>query len=181
MYKNILVAIDGSPTSNLALLETVNLVAADTSVRVVTVTDNPVLVIPLDMDVNAVYDVEFMHTSLLKAAKDILDRAKALLQHKGINAKTHLIDLSEASSGTIASAIMKEAEEWPADVIIVGTHGRRGFNRLLMGSVAESLIRIATKPVLLVRAPGASDSTDKASAAQASENNVTASDTEGMH
>lgn len=172
MYKNILVATDGSPTSNLALLETANLAAADTCVRVITVTDNPVFNIPLDMDVNAIYDVEFMHTSMLKAAKDILERAKTLLQHKGIRAKTHLVDLSEAGNSSIAEAIMKEAEEWPADVIVIGTHGRRGFNRLLMGSVAETLIRSATKPVLLVRGPGTADNADKETAMEASADQV---------
>ena len=49
-------------------------------------------------------------------------------------------------------AIEQEAEQWGADLIVVGTHGRRGFRRLLLGSVAENLIRISTKPVLLVRA-----------------------------
>lgn len=171
MYKNILVAIDGSPTSNLALLEVVKLVAADASVRVITVVENPAWSIPLDAGV--MYDVEFMHTSLVKAAKDILDRAKALLQHKGINAKTHLVDLTEAGGKSIPAAIMKEADEWPADVVVIGTHGRRGFNRLLMGSVAEHVIRSATKPVLLVRAPGTANDDDEKKAASDREDHDT--------
>lgn len=54
--------------------------------------------------------------------------------------------------GQVSDVIEEEAELWNADLIIVGTHGRRGFRRLLLGSVAESLARISTKPVLLVRA-----------------------------
>ena len=51
----------------------------------------------------------------------------------------------------IAEQLIKEANDWGADLIIIGTHERRGFNHLLMGSVAESVIRIAQSPVLLVR------------------------------
>lgn len=170
MYKNILVAVDGSPTSNLALLEVAKLATADASVRVITVVENPAWGIPLDAGV--MYDVEFMHTSLVKAAKDILERAKTLLQHKGINAKTHLIDLNEFVGSNIPKAIMKEADDAQADVVVIGTHGRRGFNRLLMGSVAEHVIRAATVPVLLVRAPGTADADDEAVAGSRNDNDT---------
>jgi nucleotide-binding universal stress UspA family protein len=51
----------------------------------------------------------------------------------------------------VYDVIEDEAKQWSADLIIVGTHGRRGIRRLLLGSVAEDLIRISSKPVLLVR------------------------------
>jgi nucleotide-binding universal stress UspA family protein len=51
----------------------------------------------------------------------------------------------------VYDTIEQEAVRWPADLIVIGTHGRRGFRRLLLGSVAEGLIRVTTKPVLLVR------------------------------
>jgi len=51
----------------------------------------------------------------------------------------------------VSDAIEQEAESWHADLIVIGTHGRRGFRRLLLGSVAENLIRTSTKPVLLIR------------------------------
>jgi nucleotide-binding universal stress UspA family protein len=51
----------------------------------------------------------------------------------------------------ICEAISEEAKSWPADLIVIGTHGRHGFDRLLLGSVAEGVIRIATKPVLIIR------------------------------
>jgi nucleotide-binding universal stress UspA family protein len=50
-----------------------------------------------------------------------------------------------------ADLIAAEADAWPADLIVVGTHGRRGVRRLLLGSVAEGVVRTATKPVLLIR------------------------------
>jgi hypothetical protein len=53
--------------------------------------------------------------------------------------------------GRVYDSIEQEAARWPADLVVIGTHGRRGFRRLLLGSVAEGFIRITTKPVLLVR------------------------------
>ena len=51
----------------------------------------------------------------------------------------------------IGDEIAREATKWRADVIVVGTHGRRGLSHLLLGSVAETIIRIAPKPILLIR------------------------------
>jgi nucleotide-binding universal stress UspA family protein len=50
----------------------------------------------------------------------------------------------------ICDVINREAKRWPADLIVIGTHGRRGFNHLLLGSVAEGVIRLAAKPVLAI-------------------------------
>ena len=51
----------------------------------------------------------------------------------------------------IYEAIEEQSKQWPANLIVVGTEGRRGFQRLMIGSVAEGLVRISTKPVLLIR------------------------------
>lgn len=53
--------------------------------------------------------------------------------------------------GKTASEIVKAANEWPADLIVIGSHGRGGVERLLLGSVAESVTRHAPCPVLVVR------------------------------
>lgn len=50
----------------------------------------------------------------------------------------------------ICDVINNEAKRWPADLIVIGTHGRRGFNRMVLGSVAEGIIRLADKPVLVI-------------------------------
>ncbi|MGE5112215.1 MAG: universal stress protein [Acidobacteriaceae bacterium] len=47
--------------------------------------------------------------------------------------------------------MVKAANEWPADLIVIGSHGRGGVERLLLGSVAESVTRHAACPVLVVR------------------------------
>jgi len=54
--------------------------------------------------------------------------------------------------GKTATEIVKAAKDWPADLIVIGSHGRGGINRLLLGSVAEAVMRQAECPVLVVRA-----------------------------
>ena len=56
----------------------------------------------------------------------------------------------EVLAQRICDAINDEAKRWPADLIVIGTHGRHGFNHLLLGSVAEGVIRLAAKPVLVI-------------------------------
>jgi nucleotide-binding universal stress UspA family protein len=53
--------------------------------------------------------------------------------------------------GRSASEIVKAARDWPADLIVIGSHGREGVKRLVLGSVAEAVLRQATCPVLVVR------------------------------
>jgi nucleotide-binding universal stress UspA family protein len=56
--------------------------------------------------------------------------------------------------GKPASEIIRTATEWPADVIVLGSHGRHGIQRALLGSVAEAVMRHAPCPVLVIRARG---------------------------
>ena len=65
--------------------------------------------------------------------------------------------LTAVRSGPVASTIVEEAGSLPADLIVVGTHGRTGFEHLMIGSVAERVLRRAVCPVLTVprRAPDA--------------------------
>jgi universal stress protein A len=53
--------------------------------------------------------------------------------------------------GKPATEIAKAAKDWPADVIVIGSHGRSGISRVVLGSVAESVVRHATCPILVVR------------------------------
>ena len=68
----------------------------------------------------------------------------------GINVDTQLITVGMRGE-RIYDAIEEQSKQWPADLIVVGTEGRRGFQRLMIGSVAEGVVRISTKPVLLIR------------------------------
>lgn len=74
----------------------------------------------------------------------------ATVREAGVEFDTKSIVI-ETLDQHIYDAIDGEAKRWPADLIVIGTHGRRGFRRLLLGSVAEGVSRVASKPVLLIR------------------------------
>jgi nucleotide-binding universal stress UspA family protein len=84
------------------------------------------------------------------AGKKVIIDCSATVHEAGIefDTKSIVIDMPNRH---IYDAIEEEAKQWPADLLVIGTHGRRGFRRLFLGSVAEGLIRISTKPVLLIR------------------------------
>lgn len=146
MYRNILVPVDGSHTSEIALQEAVKLAKElNGQLRVVHVVET----------VNLNLDGEFTNPNDLwdamrKSGEVILAKAQAAAHEAGIDAETKLIEI-DTLGRRIPEAIAEEAQTWPADVIVIGTHGRRGISHLFLGSVAEGVVRVATKPVLLIR------------------------------
>lgn len=145
MYQHVLVPVDGSQTSDLALREALKLIGAGKAeLQIVHVVE---AVMPL-LDVELL-NVDELRQAVHDAGRKILARAEAAAREAGVSAKTTLI---EAGAGArIANVIADEARAWPADLIVLGTHGRHGVDRLLLGSVAEGVIRIAPAPVLLIR------------------------------
>jgi nucleotide-binding universal stress UspA family protein len=85
---------------------------------------------------------------LADAGEKILADAKRRAQEHGIQADTAQ---HNNLGGRVCDVIVKEAVSWKADLIVIGTHGRRGAGRLLLGSDAERVLRLAPVPVLLVR------------------------------
>lgn len=146
MYKKILVAVDGSDTGTRALKEAVRFAEGTSAkLRIVHVADD----VSLNRDSKIVHtdsDLSGDHGSAL----DMLEEAVAAAREAGVDAESKLIK-RDRMNVQIADLIAAEAETWPGDLIVVGTHGRRGVRRLLLGSVAESIARAASKPVLLVR------------------------------
>jgi nucleotide-binding universal stress UspA family protein len=63
----------------------------------------------------------------------------------------------EAFGAEAGERIIEQASAWPADLIVCGTHGRRGVRRILMGSDAEYILRHSSVPVLMVRCPETSE------------------------
>jgi nucleotide-binding universal stress UspA family protein len=86
--------------------------------------------------------------ALRERGKHILEQATATAGSQGIETDTVML---ETYSSRVSDIIIAQAKEWPADLIIMGTHGRRGLNHLLMGSDAEAVIRTSPIPVLTVR------------------------------
>jgi nucleotide-binding universal stress UspA family protein len=148
MYQRIFVAVDGSDTSNLALEQALQLAKDQRArVRIVHALDPaPYTSVAGMRPFDAGELIESMRQDSKRLLATALDAAKAA----GVNAETALID-GEWTSERAAQRLARAAKSWEADLIVVGTHGRRGFDRLMMGSVAEAIMRIADVPVLLVR------------------------------
>ena len=152
MYKHILVAVDGSDTSNLALQEAIKLAKEQHAVlRLVHVVDESPAYMAIDDATVADPDlIETIRKALRATGENLLARCAAEVRKAGAESDTTM-KIVETLGPRIHDAIEEEATRWPADLIVIGTHGRRGFRRLLLGSVAEGLARVSTKPVLLIR------------------------------
>jgi nucleotide-binding universal stress UspA family protein len=102
-------------------------------------------------------EVYLDYDSLIKAKReqglDILKKMDDLASKAHIKFQNHLIE-TKPFEGRVAEKIVEEASVRSADLLVIGTHGRRGFSRIFLGSVAENVIRIATLPVVLIRGEG---------------------------
>ena len=108
--------------------------------------------------------VDTLLEDLRANGRKVLAAAEATAAKAGVTAKTVLV---ETKGGSIADAILSQARKLKSSVIVMGTHGRRGLRRVVMGSDAEAVLREARVPVLLVRAPERAASTSRARAPRA--------------
>lgn len=145
MFRTILVPVDGSATANLGLDEAIGL-ASDlkATLCVLHVVEENALVQGLDVPVY----IEGLADALRDAGRKILAKAVARAEKRGVTARAVL---TETMSRSVADLILAEAKKCRADLIVLGTHGRRGLARVVMGSDAEGVVRAAPVPVLLVR------------------------------
>ncbi len=148
MYKKILVAVDGSATSKLALAEAVRLAKAfQSTVRAVYIVDSPAMLFDVGY-----YDPAELRKSFIQAGTTLLGEIETSLAKDGVPQETALVE-TEGIGEDVAGALQRDAAKWGAEVVVIGTHGRRGLAHAMLGSVAEKFIRQATTPVLLVRGP----------------------------
>jgi len=148
-YKRILVPVDGSPTSKAGLKEAVRLAKDQRAkLRLLHVIDELIVFNTPETAVN----IEPILKELKRGGERVLQAAAHLALAKGIRPES---DLRESAGVRVSEVISAQAKRWRADLIVMGTHGRRGVNRMLMGSDAELVVRNASTPVLLVPARGA--------------------------
>lgn len=146
MYKRILVPVDGSETSNKALVVALEMAALKGgTVRLVHAVDDLAHVAGYQ------YSAQ-LRTVVRDAGQQILQRALAIADAAEVPAETRLLE--SAADSRLGELVAAEATQWGADLVVVGTHGRRGIKRALLGSGAEQVIRLSPVPVLAV--PGAS-------------------------
>lgn len=144
-YRRILVAVDGSAASMKGLREAIRLAKDDRA---------QLLLVHAVNDYYAFASLDGFAPgvdlpALREGGRRILAKAQAVAEKSGIKAKTIL---RERIGGPAADVIVPEARRQRADLIVLGTHGRRGLRRLVLGSDAEQVVRTSPVPVLLVRA-----------------------------
>lgn len=148
MYKRILVPVDGSETATKALVAALQLAReGGGQVRIVHMVEG---LTPLAIDqYGAAWSGDIIDT-LKKAGQQILSDALEIARAAGVPADTEIFD---NFGERLAETVVDAAKRFDADLVVVGTHGRRGMGRLLLGSGAEQIVRLAPVPVLVVRSP----------------------------
>jgi len=152
MFRRILIPIDGSHAANLGLAQAIKLAKdGDATLCLLHVVDELVVTQNFDGTLYppASYIDEF-RAAARQGGRKLLAAAERKTGRAGVKWQTVL---AETLGRRVADVIVEQARKWRADVIVLGTHGRRGLSRLVMGSDAEGVVRTASVPVLLVRAP----------------------------
>lgn len=144
-YRKILVAVDGSAPAAKGLREAIRLAKSESAkLCILHVVDQFHAFAPLD---GMAPSVDLL-PMLRQGGEKVLAKARALALKQNLKPQTVL---REMLSGPAAEPIVREARKLGADLIVLGTHGRRGVRRMVLGSDAEQVVRLASVPVLLVR------------------------------
>ena len=147
-YKRILVPVDGSPTSAKGLKAAIKLAREGRSkLRLLHVVAELGAFIAPEAGTNPAPILAAMKA----AGRKTLARIERSARAAGARPETAL---AEDFGGRVADTIINQANRWRADLIVMGTHGRRGVKRALLGSDAELVVRSSRIPVLLVPARG---------------------------
>lgn len=148
MYRRILVPVDGSDASMRGLTHAVGLATDQKAqLRILHVVDD-LMMAPAMMEPTGAADLAYILDSLRAEGKQVLQEAAAVAKKGGARVETAQV---ESRGRTVSDVILADAKRSKCDVIVMGTHGRRGLNRLLLGSDAERVLRDSPVPVLLTR------------------------------
>jgi len=151
MYRRVLVPIDGSATAERGLMEAIGLARGEAADMVLLhVVDDAAMVAEVSASMSAEQIVR-ARERLEEQREDglaLLAQADRAATTAGLRVQTVMRDAGQLRVGEV---VVREAQEARCDLIVMGTHGRRGFRRLVTGSVAEWVVRASATPVLLIR------------------------------
>lgn len=143
VFKKMLIAVDGSLCSENAAQKGIELaVALQIPVALFSVIDRSQEIIPTDLEVKPIQTGTFLQEQARKNIRHIMEKyiPKSMVGH------VHEI----LTEGLPREEILRKLKDWEAEVLVVGTHGRKGLAHLLLGSTAEYLVRHAKIPVLVI-------------------------------
>lgn len=150
MYPNILVPLDGSEASNCALKEAIAIARQQGSkIRLLHIVKEPLL----DYGYESGLSKAGVMASLCQNGKNILNSAEIAARQQGLAPECVLF---ESVVGAAADVIIDQARQWPASLIVMGTHARHGFLRI--GSDTAQVLADTPVPLIFVRGPVAPSS-----------------------
>ena len=144
MYKQLLVPLDGSPTSEAALTHAIALAKACGAALTVMMAYDPYPYIAAAAEYGS-YQVQLAEDLRLEAQQTV-DAAGRRVEADGLKLTSHVIE-----SQTVWRASLDTALSDKADLIVMGSHGRSGLDKLVMGSVTQRVLQHTQLPVLVVR------------------------------
>lgn len=146
MYKKIMVAIDDSATSRCALAEALHIARTSGAKLYITHVADETLLGMHNRTFTTTLNLDHAMQALTEAGREVLEQA--MQQAAGIDAEAVLL---EARQQRVSETLVAKANELAIDLIIIGRHGQRGLAKLILGSVAEQVAKMADASVLLVR------------------------------
>ncbi|CAN7593707.1 universal stress protein [Trinickia sp. LjRoot230] len=154
MYKRILAPIDGSPTSQRAFDFALN-AARENHAELI-----PLFVVdvPIIAYQTPGFEPSIVLEALLREGKQLRSDTLKAMQREGVNGMPRVVEIDRPGMD-VAERILQEARSVNADLLVVGTHGRRGIRRLVLGSVAERVARTSSCPVVMI--PGSFEEAGK--------------------
>ena len=144
MYRRILIPVDGSDTANRAVVAALQMARENGGrIRLIHALDELAYLSGYE------YSADLLKSARAEGSR-IIEDAQLMAQSAGVPADGKLV---ETAGRRLGELVAEEARDWEADLVVVGTHGRRGMSRILLGSGAEQVLRLAPVPVLAVRTP----------------------------
>lgn len=153
----ILLATDGSTFSEAAARTVAaQFTPVETEILIMEVVEPFIFSAPPEMAPGWAPESVERRRELVKLAEASMAKAVEILRPAGFKTETRVVD------DEIRSGILGTAEEWKADLIVLGSHGKHGIEKFLLGSVAESVARHAKCSVMIVRTPAVKEQASKA-------------------
>jgi nucleotide-binding universal stress UspA family protein len=154
MYKRILVAVDGSETSRRAFEAALDLAKAmGSTLQPFYVVENT----PMYFDAPG-YDPSILRNQMIAQGNELAEDMNKAMSARGVQGA--MVTGEASSLDDVPTLVLNAAKAQGSDLIVMGTHGRRGFQRLILGSVAERCVRQSTLPVLLIPSAAGASETD---------------------
>jgi nucleotide-binding universal stress UspA family protein len=138
MIRKILIAVDDSTSAEKVAREGFRL-AKQSKAEVALISVADTVLLPIDSGITRQEMVQMLKDSFKKSQQLLMDKV-----FKSLKVKSFI------EEGDPYKLILKIATEWNANLIVMGTHGHTGIPHLLMGSVAEKIVRHSTKPIVII-------------------------------